>query len=690
MGKLFTHGSLGLHGLLAFVLFYPCGQLEAAHPRLWRQQAYAEFAAGETKGVAITRDGRLLLAPDLEDFASLEVQRIWSLAAGPDGVLYAGTGEEGKIYAIDPEGRARLVFDSPELHIHALIVGPDNALYAGTAPDGLIYRIDPTTGQAATLAHTGSHYVWDLVFDAQGGLYAATGEPGKLLTVSAAGEVETLYDPSDQHVICLVADGERFYAGTAREARIYEIDAQGDTARARLLYAAPQQEIHDLVVGPDGALYASAIPESVEKEKPENHSAVYRIAPDGAVVSVWQEPESLLIDLVAGSDGRLLAATNQPPRLYHIQPDGEGSLLLDFDPLQPGRLLATPDGALYIGGAQSGSLARLSSGFREEGHFDSAVEDFASHARWGALSWRSDLPDDTGIRVQTRSGNSQEPDATWSPWSDPLAQPGDPVSSPPARYLQYRVTLETDRPERTPVVHEVGVFGQQTNLRPRISQLEVAPYRTRPRSGNGSRAQDPSQPPLPTGASDRRRPPPAKSLHLIRWQATDPNGDELAYRLYLRSVDQQEWKLAEEDISQTSLLWDTATMPEGVTLLKLVASDRPDNPRSQALENERVSPPFAIDNSPPLVALKTTREGSELRVDVEIEDRISPVYKAEYSIDYGDAVHQIGPLDGLFDSRRERARFTVADLPPGEHVIAVRVWDELDNVGTAQVIVPLR
>ena len=43
---------------------------------------------------------------------------------------------------------------------------------------------------------------------------------------------------------------------------------------------------------------------------------------------------------------------------------------------------------------------------------------------------------------RTRSGNSQTPDDTWSPWSEPYRNPdGQQIQSPKARYLQWQATL---------------------------------------------------------------------------------------------------------------------------------------------------------------------------------------------------------------------------------------------------------
>ncbi len=176
---------------------------EAGRARTWQQHAYDDFAKGESEGISIAADGALALAPALLDLADLDAERVWSIAINPQGGLYVGTGESGRVFAIDAEGQAQLLFDSPELVLHAMAVGPDGALYAGSAPDGLIYKI-AKDGRAETLAQTGSHYVWDLAF-ADGQLYAATGQPGQVLKIAKDGSHEVFFDPQDHHVMTLLA-----------------------------------------------------------------------------------------------------------------------------------------------------------------------------------------------------------------------------------------------------------------------------------------------------------------------------------------------------------------------------------------------------------------------------------------------------------------------------------------------------
>ena len=666
---------------LFFLLLSATSATEAGRAKAWQQHAYDDFAEGESEGVSIAADGALELAPELVELASLEAERVWSMTPNPKGGLYVGTGDSGRLFAVDDEGEAELLFDSPELVLHALIVGPDGRLYAGSAPDGLVYALDGE-GQAKTLLQTGSHYVWDFAL-VDGQLYTATGEPGRVLKIAKDGSHEVFFAPEDRHVITLLAHNDRLYAGTSGKGRIYEIDGEG---RGRLLFESEQEEIHNLVVGVNGEIFASAIPKPSKGENSNKvPAAVYRVGAEGAVYPIWEDTEAKLVNLVATGED-LLISTSNPAQLLRISAEGRRALVVQFESLVPSRLLFGPDGALLLGGAQNAAVSILPEQGRRKGHFESAVEDFAIHARWGALEWRGTQPSDTRITVQTRTGNSEEPDKTWSAWSEPLTESGQTIISPPARFIQYRVEMESTRDGATPRLSSIEIRGVQVNLKPRITELQTFPFRPQ-QSGNGGQSQG-----APQAGQGRRnnRPPQAKSLRLVRWHAQDPNEDELVYDLYLKGEDQRAWKLVEENIAQTSVLWDTASMPEGQTQLKLVASDRMDNPAAERLRDERESAPFAIDNSPPTVALDAQTSADGAVVEVVISDRISAVQKAYYTIDYDEKQHPIAPLDGVFDSRSERARFAVEGLAAGEHVIVVRAIDVLDNIGVRQVVIQVK
>lgn len=649
----------------------------AVQPVVWQQRLYGEFAAGKAAGVELKADGTVQLSPALDELARLDAERIWSLLAAPDGTLYAGTGDSGRLFKI-AQGRAELLFDSPEVAIHSLALGEDGSLFAGTAPDGLIYRID-AKGQATTLARTGSYYVWDLEFDDRGRLCAATGERAGVLAISARGEVDTLCSLPDQHAMTLFLSDGQLLVGTARPGRVYQLS---DSGAARLLCEPGYDEVRSLAELGDGTLYASVLSQAAGEQK--KRTALLRLEKRGAIYPVWQTEETLLIDLQAEQGDELVAIAVDPARLYRFAPEGSASLLAQFEDFAPSRLLRAPDGALYLGASQSGALRRLASRFSPEGRLESAVEDFDVQAQWGSLNWRGETPAGTRIAFQTRSGNSQEPDQTWSPWSEEVKESGSPIPSPPARFLQYRALLSAAGAGHTPVLREVSLVGLPANIRPEIASLEIYPYQ---QPGQGGEGQDQNQGQAAPGGRNRRL-PQRKSLRLVRWQAQDFNSDKLAYSLFLKGPGQQEWKKVEEDVEQNSLIWDTETMPEGVTQMKLVASDHPDNPPSQALQAERLSTPFVIDNSPPVLSVKV-EDGKEPVLIAAFADRISPLQRAQYTVDYSDRVQPIAPEDGIFDSPQERARFAVEGLSPGEHIISVQAWDRLDNVGVEQVIIKI-
>ena len=89
--------------------------------------------------------------------------------------------------------------------------------------------------------------------------------------------------------------------------------------------------------------------------------------------------------------------------------------------------------------------------------------DAGLRAHFGLLSWTASGP----IELSTRSGNTQQPDDTWSAWSDGLTQPGM-TKSPPARYVQVRARWTRD-PRTT--LSDVTLPFVTDNLRAVLAEL---------------------------------------------------------------------------------------------------------------------------------------------------------------------------------------------------------------------------
>ena len=670
---------------------------DAVVPTIWREDSRASFIKGEAEDVSITRDGVVTLGPSLKQVVDTEEEFVWALAEGKKGRLYIATGNSGKIFAYDKgKGVSELLFDSPEVAIFSLAVGPNGTLYAGSSPDGNIYRIDPGKNPI-TFCRTGDSHVWALVPQPGGDLYAATGgSNGRILRISSKGKPKEIYKSPDPNIVSLIqAPNGNLYAGTDQNGLVYKVDQSG---KVQVLFDASQKEVHALAFGPDGMLYAGAMtgssrlsggnaappktPPQPGKEAASEASVIYAIRPSGAAIKLWQTPEPILLSLHVDAGGEITALTGDPGSVYRVKNDGTSTLILRMEDLQPWAICPSRDARFWIGAAGAGTVHRLERTYSKKGTLTSEPRDFTIVSRWGKLAWKAEETEGTSISFQTRSGNGEVPDDTWSPWSEPpTASKGGQILSPPARFLQYRAVMTSKTGSATPQLWEVTMAGLQENLGPQILDLQItSPARRNSPSGNAGS----------DGEKRQARPQPQdqeKGVWKISWSANDVNSDQLIYDLYFRGREEKDWKLLEKDLTSPSYLWKVESAPEGTMQLRVVASDRLSNPETQALSSEKVSEPFDIDHTPPHVRLSSVRQAGPGLVSVEtaVEDAISPIREASYSLNSG-TWKVVFPADQIFDSRSEMLQITLDHLDPGEYTLVVRGADALGNVGVGKAV----
>ena len=93
--------------------------------------------------------------------------------------------------------------------------------------------------------------------------------------------------------------------------------------------------------------------------------------------------------------------------------------------------------------------------YSASGTLESRVRDAGgSKVTWGSLTSTATTPTGTSISFATRTGNTPNPDASWSGY-----QPvnGGAIASPGARYIQYRATLSTADNKVTPSLDSVRI-----------------------------------------------------------------------------------------------------------------------------------------------------------------------------------------------------------------------------------------
>src|SRR5688572_758051 len=112
------------------VFFVPFWCL-AVTPQFWEENTQQQFSAGDPQSISITSDGELMLAPQLKKIYESTDTIIWKILN--DGqILYAATGNEGKIIKIDAAGKASTFLDTPELEVQNMVLDGESNLYAAT------------------------------------------------------------------------------------------------------------------------------------------------------------------------------------------------------------------------------------------------------------------------------------------------------------------------------------------------------------------------------------------------------------------------------------------------------------------------------------------------------------------------------------------------------------------------------
>src|SRR5881396_18725 len=133
--------------------------IAASSPKFFQAATQADFLKGDVENLSIDITGQLTLGPATELVYETASPFLWSMVARPDG-----TGNEGKVFRVDPQGRGSPFFDSAELEVHALALAPDGGLYVGTSPDGKIYKVD-RNGAGTTFSSPEAKYIWALAVD---------------------------------------------------------------------------------------------------------------------------------------------------------------------------------------------------------------------------------------------------------------------------------------------------------------------------------------------------------------------------------------------------------------------------------------------------------------------------------------------------------------------------------------------
>jgi sugar lactone lactonase YvrE len=700
-----------------------CLSLEAVVPQKFELRTMDDFLRGKFNGISVSSDGKLALAPnEVRTEAPGEEFYLSFLALG-DGTAFLGTGHGGKIYRIDKDGKAELYFQAPEMDVTCLARDRKGALYAGTSPNGKIYKI-PEANKGEEFFNPGEKYIWELLFRDGDRLWAAVGETGGIYEINALGEGRVIFKAEENHLLCLKETGRGdVLAGSGGGGLVYRISPEG---RAAVLFATPYEEVKSLALDDAGMIYAAASgtpSQRADKDEPVSLSpradaavtvtvsasvpavpsspspagkargALYRINAEGLASRLWSSEEEMAYTVIWKRDGRrVIFGTGNRGRIYAVDGDGQVSLLLQQNSEQVYHLAASASD-IHVLSNNPCYLGKVQTEKRFTGDYISPVLDARILSSWGRLGWQAETTSGAGLELQTRSGNTNEPNSTWSPWS-PLYQKGDEqILSPKARFIQVRVQFRTQTGKDSPLLSGVTLFYLQNNVPPSVSRLEFLEpnevYLKLPEQEDvilGAEkivAERPAEKdPLRIGVPGRKA--ERKGFRTVTWDAADDNGDTLGYAVSIRREDEKDWRTIQDGLSEDLFAFDTRSFPDGTYFLKVTASDLPSNPPGTELTHEKLSRPLVIDNSLPVVRnLAAALSGDTLELAFTAEDGYSSIEEVKFLI-RPDGWRVLFPVDGIADSRRETFKASVRIPAGAARLVTVRVRDSFGNVGVYQ------
>ncbi|MFN0106046.1 MAG: hypothetical protein ACKV2U_28650 [Bryobacteraceae bacterium] len=663
----------------------------------------------------------------------------------------SSTGTTAKLWRVDAaSGKAAAIADLEGLGIHAIAIDAHDNVYAATSPDGNIYRIrNAPNAKPEVYYEPRTKYIWALLAAPNGDLYAATGEKAEIHRITAAGKGSAILSLEENHVRSFALDAQgNLIAGTEPNGLVLRITPSSNPATSFVLYQTAKREVTAIALAKDGSIYAAAngnrpapgagpsVPPAPIPTPPPNPAAVsqpgssvaaaaaaaaaarnagqpfpmpqagggsdvYRIMPDGFPRRIFTSP-AIIYALAIDAADRPLAGTGNRGQLFRLDTDQSHTLLTTLPPTQITALAETRNGALIAATGNIGKVFQIGPQLESSGVYESESLDASAFSYWGRLSHQARPAAGSGVKFETRSGNLSSPQTNWTPWA---AVPGtNRIASPPARFIQYRATLTAaSEAAAKPELRWVDVAYQLRNIAPVIEEIEFTQPNYRfpaapPIAASNSAGAPASISLQPLGQKRRQNVlmdlgsggtlSYAKSHLGVRWRATDENNDTLSFKVEIRGVNEAEWKLLRDKISERHVSWDTNAFADGEYILRITASDQPSNTPGDTLTAVRLSDEFLIDNTGPKIeTLSATIQGANIEATWSARDAQSIITRAEYSINGIDWI-VAEPETRLSDARELNYKLSVAKPANlSECTLAIRVTDEFDNQTVEKVTV---
>jgi hypothetical protein len=244
--------------------------------------------------------------------------------------------------------------------------------------------------------------------------------------------------------------------------------------------------------------------------KTSGKGVLFKFSRDGSPEQLLEDADEHYTSLALGPGGQPYVGTGVNGRIYTVDDAHNDVLMADTEERQVG-VLSIIGKQQFVASSDPAVLHPLRGIGGTDAVWTSKALDAGLRAHFGQLSWTASAP----LELSTRSGNTQQPDDTWSAWSEPMTRPGM-TKSPAARYVQIRARWNKD-PQAA--LSDVTLPFVTDNLRAVLTSVDVDKEK-----GDSADGSD-------IGSSGGPVSEDADPIIKLKWKVDNPDSDELRYRL---------------------------------------------------------------------------------------------------------------------------------------------------------------
>ncbi len=444
----------------------------------WKQTTEEDFRNGKSEEVALDSRGRL--SPGFHEAArtalSPEMQ-IWSATCSNGSVIFSA---QNKIYSWDASAaKLNLLAKLNCSFSPAVAVDSKGFIYAAAAPGDKVLVVKPNSEKHDTLFKTGGDTVTTLCVDEKDNVYAGVAADGKLWRYDTVKKTTSVFFDSGQaHITSLwyCSADKRLYVGTAEKGAVYSVDVAGN---ARAEYQTSDHIVTGAVKDSKGNLFVTTSGQGhLFRVRPSGESDT--LATSEGFYSLIYDPASDTV-FAGDAEGDITQAkqeeiTNRSYFLPVAHTDEEAVSALALD----------GQGHLFAATSNFARLLKFDLTPSIKATYNSQIRDAQRPSNWSKLLPYGGLNDLdpqllTRLSVDTRTGNSSQPDASWSPWlaAEPSKE-GFQLKSPRGRFLQYRVRWKPSekgfasrRGYEPNTIRKIDVTYLPNNAQPFLSTISV-------------------------------------------------------------------------------------------------------------------------------------------------------------------------------------------------------------------------